>query len=121
MCTFSSSILLYHCFFLLINVHCFKVLAWYDPWIQVTITYEDGSPMEAKGVFRKILEKVQETYRTDLGSKYFAYDGQKNLFTIGALPSNKMDFLVVLENTPSSRSSLVLKHIYHVVIKFKMS
>ncbi|KAF2539728.1 hypothetical protein F2Q68_00022263 [Brassica cretica] len=71
----------------------------------VTITYEDGSPMEAKGGFRKILEKVQETYRTDLGSKYFAYDGQKNLFTIGALPSNKMDFLVVLENTPSSRNN----------------
>ncbi|CAF1775252.1 unnamed protein product [Brassica napus] len=71
----------------------------------VTITYEDGSPMEAKGVFRKILEKVQETYRTDLGSKYFAYDGQKNLFTIGVLPSNKMDFLVVLENTPSSRNN----------------
>ncbi|KAG2274435.1 hypothetical protein Bca52824_056990 [Brassica carinata] len=71
----------------------------------VTITYEDGSPMEAKGVFRKSLEKVQETYRTDLGSKYFAYDGQKNLFTIGVLPSNKMDFLVVLENTPSSRNN----------------
>ncbi|KAF8113373.1 hypothetical protein N665_0050s0031 [Sinapis alba] len=71
----------------------------------VAITYEDGSPMEAKGIFRKILEKVQETYQTDLGSKYFAYDGQKSLFTIGALPSNKMDFSVVLENTPSSRNT----------------
>ncbi|KAJ0266517.1 Argonaute [Hirschfeldia incana] len=71
----------------------------------VAITNEDGSPMEARRIFRKILEKVQETYQTDLGSKYFAYDGQKSLFTIGALPNNKMDFSVVLENTPSSRNN----------------
>lgn len=70
--------------------------------------------MEAQRIFRKILEKVQETYLTELGSKYFAYDGQKNLFTVGALPSNKMDFSVVLEDTISSRCqnfSLVLKHL----------
>ncbi|CAF1775237.1 unnamed protein product [Brassica napus] len=71
----------------------------------VAITYEDGRPVEAKGIGRKILEKVQETYRTDLGSKYFAYDGEKTLFTVGALPSNKMDFSVVLEDTPSSRNN----------------
>ncbi|KAJ4883600.1 Protein argonaute 9 [Raphanus sativus] len=71
----------------------------------VAIKYEDGSPMEAQRIFRKILEKVQETYLTELGSKYFAYDGQKNLFTVGALPSNKMDFSVVLEDTISSRNN----------------
>ncbi|CAN6863478.1 unnamed protein product [Brassica oleracea] len=71
----------------------------------VAITYEDGRPVEAKGIGRKILEKVQETYRTDLGSKYFAYDGEKTLFTVGALPSNKMGFSVVLEDTPSSRNN----------------
>ncbi|RID41562.1 hypothetical protein BRARA_J01515 [Brassica rapa] len=71
----------------------------------VAITYEDGRPVEAKGIGRKILEKVQETYRTDLGSKYFASDGEKTLFTVGALPSNKLDFSVVLEDTPSSRNN----------------
>ncbi|CAH8383280.1 unnamed protein product [Eruca vesicaria subsp. sativa] len=70
----------------------------------VAITYEDGRPVEAKGIGRKILEKVQETYRTDLGSKYFAYDGEKTLFTVGPLPSNKLDFSVVLEDIPSSRN-----------------
>lgn len=44
--------------------------------------------MEAKGIGRKILEKVQETYQIDLGFKHFAYDGDKNLFTVGPLPSN---------------------------------
>lgn len=59
--------------------------------------------MEAKGIGRKILDKVQETYQSDLGAKYFAYDGEKTLFTVGALPSNKLDFSVVLEEIPSSR------------------
>ncbi|CAH2072228.1 unnamed protein product [Thlaspi arvense] len=71
----------------------------------VAITYEDGRPVEAKGIGRKILEKVQETYRIELGSKCFAYDGEKTLFTVGALPSNKLDFSVVLEDTPSSRNN----------------
>ncbi|ESQ42138.1 hypothetical protein EUTSA_v10012624mg [Eutrema salsugineum] len=71
----------------------------------VAITYEDGRPVEAKGIGRRILDKVQETYQTDLGSKYFAYDGEKTLFTVGALPSNKLDFSVVLEDTPSGRNN----------------
>lgn len=62
--------------------------------------------MEAKGIGRKILDKVQETYRSDLGAKYFAYDGEKTLFTVGALPSNKLDFSVVLEDVPSSRCEI---------------
>nr|QNU10184.1 argonaute 9 [Arabidopsis halleri] len=71
----------------------------------VAISYEDGRPVEAKGIGRKILDKVQETYQSDLGSKYFAYDGEKTLFTVGALPSNKLDFSVVLEDIPSSRNN----------------
>ncbi|CAH8362423.1 unnamed protein product [Eruca vesicaria subsp. sativa] len=71
----------------------------------VAITYEDGRPVEAKGIGRKILDKVQQTYQADLGSKYFAYDGEKTLFTVGPLPSNKLDFSVVLEDAPSSRNN----------------
>lgn len=75
--------------------------------MQVAIAYEDGRPVEAKGIGRKILDKVQETYQTDLGAKYFAYDGEKTLFTVGALPSNKLDFSVVLEDMSSSRSDIL--------------
>ncbi|CAA7061156.1 unnamed protein product [Microthlaspi erraticum] len=71
----------------------------------VAITYEDGRPVEAKGIGRKILDRVQETYKSELGSKYFAYDGEKTLFTVGALPSNKLDFSVVLEEAVSSRNN----------------
>lgn len=74
-------------------------------WIQVAITYEDGNPVEAKGIGRKILAKVQETYQTDLGSKHFAYDGDKILFTVGPLPNNKLDFSVVLEDMSCTRSN----------------
>lgn len=88
--------------------NCFNALTYLfclfcDCWMQVAITYEDGRPVEAKGIGRKILDKVQQTYKTDLGSKYFAYDGEKTLFTVGPLPSNKLDFSVVLEDAPSSR------------------
>ncbi|VVB16907.1 unnamed protein product [Arabis nemorensis] len=71
----------------------------------VAIAYEDGRPVEAKGIGRQILDKVQETYKSDLGFKYFAYDGEKTLFTVGALPSNKLDFSVVLEEMASSRNN----------------
>ncbi|WZZ21880.1 hypothetical protein YC2023_123267 [Brassica napus] len=71
----------------------------------VAITYEDENPVEAKGIGRKILAKVQETYQTDLGSKHFAYDGDKTLFTVGPLPNNKLDFSVVLEDMSCTRSN----------------
>lgn len=65
--------------------------------------YEDGRPVEAKGLGRKLLEKVHETYDSDLAGKDFAYDGEKSLFTIGALPRNNMKFTVLLDNVTSSR------------------
>jgi eukaryotic translation initiation factor 2C len=70
----------------------------------VALFYEDGRPVDAKGVGRKILDKVQSTYAADLAGKQFAYDGEKTLFTIGALPRNKLEFNVVLEDVTSSRN-----------------
>ena len=70
---------------------------------QVALFYDDGRPVEQKGVGRKVLDKVHETYHSDLDGKQFAYDGEKTLFTFGALPSNKMDFSVVLEEVSSAR------------------
>lgn len=71
----------------------------------VALFYDDGRPVEQKGVGRKILDKVHQTYHSDLDGKEFAYDGEKTLFTYGALPSNKMDFSVVLEEVSATRAN----------------
>lgn len=69
----------------------------------VTVTYEDGNPVDVKGVGRRVIDKVQETYDTELAGKHFAYDGEKSLFTVGPLPRKKMEFTVVLEDINSNR------------------
>ncbi|CAN4111345.1 unnamed protein product [Withania somnifera] len=71
----------------------------------VAISYEDGNPVEVKGIGRKILDKVHQTYSLELAGKDFAYDGEKSLFTIGALPLNKFEFDVILEDSSSSRTT----------------
>ncbi|KAL3643605.1 hypothetical protein CASFOL_014420 [Castilleja foliolosa] len=35
----------------------------------------------------------------------YAYDGEKSLFTVGALPRNKMEFTVVLDDITSTRNT----------------
>ncbi|MED6191835.1 Protein argonaute-4 [Stylosanthes scabra] len=69
----------------------------------VAMSYEDGNPVEAKGIGRKVIDKVYETY-DELKSKNFAYDGEKSLFTLGSLKENKMEFTVVLEDLTSRRA-----------------
>lgn len=72
----------------------------------VSIFYEDNRPLDGKGIGRKIIDKVHETYESELGKKDFAYDGEKSLFTVGALPRNKMEFTVVLDSvSPKSFGS----------------
>lgn len=71
----------------------------------IAIAYEDGRPVDGKGVGRKILDRVHETYGSEFGGKNFAYDGEKSLFTIGALPSNKLEYDVLLEDMPSNRNN----------------
>lgn len=70
---------------------------------QVALFYEDGRPVDAKGIGRRVLDRVQETYDSELSGKQFAYDGEKSLFTVGALPRNKLEFTVVLEDVTSNR------------------
>lgn len=70
---------------------------------QVSLFYEDGRPVEGKGIGRKVIDRVHETYHSELDEKDFAYDGEKTLFTIGSLPRNKHEFTVVLEDVTSSR------------------
>lgn len=50
-----------------------------------------------------MLDKVYETYESELGGRDFAYDGEKSLFTVGSLPRNKMVFTVVLDAVVSKR------------------
>ncbi|KAG9458483.1 hypothetical protein H6P81_002991 [Aristolochia fimbriata] len=69
----------------------------------VSLFHEDGKPVDGKGVGRKVINKVHETYETELGGKHFAYDGEKALFTVGALPQNNLEFTVVLEDISSNR------------------
>ncbi|KAL7614478.1 hypothetical protein Lser_V15G06693 [Lactuca serriola] len=70
----------------------------------VALFYEDGNPVEAKGIGRKILDMVHKTYESEMGGKGFAYDGEKTLFTVGSLPRTKLEFNVVLENAASNRT-----------------
>ncbi|KAL3636893.1 Protein argonaute-4 [Castilleja foliolosa] len=71
----------------------------------VALFYEDGRPVDGKGIGRKVLDRVRDTYDTELGGKRFAYDGEKSLFTVGALPRNKLEFTVVLDSVTSSRNN----------------
>ncbi|KAF1891789.1 hypothetical protein Lal_00031598 [Lupinus albus] len=68
----------------------------------VALMYEDGRPVEAMGIGRKVIDKISETY-DELQSKNFAYDGEKSLFTIGALPDKKLNFTAVLDEVTSKR------------------
>ena len=50
------------------------------------LNYEDDQPVDEKVLGRKVIDKLQQTYHSELSNKDFAYDGEKNLFTVGALP-----------------------------------
>ncbi|XP_054817018.1 protein argonaute 4A-like [Prosopis cineraria] len=69
----------------------------------VALFYEDGRPVEAKGIGRRVIDKVYETYASELQSKNFAYDGEKSLFTLSSLPHNKLEFKVVLDEISSNK------------------
>eukprot|EP00262_Sarcandra_glabra_P005111 TRINITY_DN16421_c0_g1_i1.p1 TRINITY_DN16421_c0_g1~~TRINITY_DN16421_c0_g1_i1.p1 ORF type:complete len:914 (+),score=151.93 TRINITY_DN16421_c0_g1_i1:78-2819(+) len=69
----------------------------------VALFYEDGRPVDGKGIGRKVIDRVHQTYNTELAGKDFAYDGEKSLFTVGALPQNNLEFTVVLEDVSSNR------------------
>lgn len=71
----------------------------------VSITSEDNRAIENKVLGRKILEKLYQTYSSELSCKRFAYDGEKGLYTVGPLPKNKTDFMVVLEDSYANGGS----------------
>ncbi|XP_003598353.2 protein argonaute 4A [Medicago truncatula] len=68
----------------------------------VALCYQDGHAVEVKGVGRKVIDKLCETYDV-LRNKNFAYDGEKSLFTLRSLHHKKQEFIVVLEEVSSTR------------------
>ncbi|CAK8567057.1 unnamed protein product [Lathyrus sativus] len=65
----------------------------------VTITSEDKRTVECKGFGRKVIDRLHQTYSSELGGKSFAYDGERTLYTVGPLPDNKFEFKILLEET----------------------
>ncbi|XP_012571791.1 protein argonaute 16-like [Cicer arietinum] len=65
----------------------------------VTITSEDKRAVESKGIGRKLIDRLHQTYSSELGGKSFAYDGARTLYTVGPLPHNKFEFKLLLEQS----------------------
>ncbi|KAL2326862.1 hypothetical protein Fmac_020289 [Flemingia macrophylla] len=65
----------------------------------VTITLEDKRSVESKGIGRKVIDKLYQTYSSELGGKRFAFDGGRALYTVGPLPLNKYKLKVLLEES----------------------
>ncbi|KAF0891619.1 hypothetical protein E2562_010604 [Oryza meyeriana var. granulata] len=71
----------------------------------VILKYEDDRLVDGKGVGRKVIDKLQQTYHSELSNKDLAYDGEKSLFTIGALPQVNNEFTVVLEDVATGKTA----------------
>ncbi|XP_020595425.1 protein argonaute 16-like isoform X2 [Phalaenopsis equestris] len=64
----------------------------------VSIKSIDNLAVEGKSIGRKVMDRLCQTCSSELGGKEFVYDGD-NLFTVGPLPCNNYDFIVVLEES----------------------
>ncbi|KAG8489214.1 hypothetical protein CXB51_017213 [Gossypium anomalum] len=60
----------------------------------VTVSSEDSRVVESKRIGRKLVDKLYQTYSSELAGKRFVYDGEKSLYTVGPLPQNKGCLLV---------------------------
>ena len=73
------------------------------------IKSDDDKVVDGKGIGRKVIDKMLQTYSSELAGKDFAYDGEKCLFTVGPLPQNNFEFTVIMEET-SSRYVCIFNH-----------
>ncbi|KAL2493541.1 Protein argonaute 6 [Forsythia ovata] len=69
----------------------------------VSIHYEDGRAVYSKGIGRKVIDKLYQTYYSELAGKRFAYDGANSLYTVGPLPNDCLGFTVILEESIGKR------------------
>lgn len=82
--------------------------------LQVSITSDEKRAVNSKVIRRKIVDKLHETYSSEFAGKKFAYDGEKNLYTVGPLPRNRLEFTVVVEE--SSARQYVLEEFLDCVV-----
>ncbi|XVF09156.1 hypothetical protein REPUB_Repub07fG0067400 [Reevesia pubescens] len=68
-----------------------------------SLFYEDGCLVDGKDVERKVIDRVHETYNSELAGKSFVYDGENSLFTVSAL--NKLEFTIILDDFSSNKRS----------------
>ncbi|CAN4103690.1 unnamed protein product [Withania somnifera] len=71
----------------------------------VSITSDEKRTVNIKGIGRKIIDKLHETYSSEFAGKKFAYDGEKSLYTVGPLPRNRLEFTVVVEESSARHAS----------------
>ncbi|CAA0818079.1 Protein argonaute 4 [Striga hermonthica] len=77
----------------------------------VLISYEDGLEVTKRSTKMSVIDKLCETYKSELDGKAFIYDRTRSLFTPGPLPQNNLHFSVVL-NPVSTKG-------YKVIMLFK--
>ncbi|KAJ4749218.1 Argonaute family protein [Rhynchospora pubera] len=63
----------------------------------VSMKHENENVVENKRMSRKVIEKMFQTYRSELANKDYIYDGERSLFTVGPLSQSMLEFAVVLE------------------------
>lgn len=71
----------------------------------VSITSDEKRDVNSKVIRRKIIDRLHETYSSEFAGKRFAYDGEKNLYTVGPLPRNRLEFTVVVEESSARHAS----------------
>ncbi|KAG5566330.1 hypothetical protein RHGRI_002062 [Rhododendron griersonianum] len=69
----------------------------------VSITSGDNEAVLIKGLKRKVVNKLYQTYFSELPGRRYAYDGEQSLYTVGPLPENRLEFAVVLEESFAKR------------------
>ncbi|KAL5716047.1 Protein argonaute 16 [Ranunculus cassubicifolius] len=63
----------------------------------VSIKSKDNQVIVGKHIGRKVMDRMYQIYYPEMAGKHFAYDGEKALYTVGPLPLNEHEFMVVLE------------------------
>lgn len=70
---------------------------------QVSFYHGNGDPVSGARIRRKLLDKLDQTYKSELAERSFAYDGVKSFYTVGPLPNNNLEFVVVLDHVSMKR------------------
>ncbi|GAB4859397.1 hypothetical protein Ancab_010860 [Ancistrocladus abbreviatus] len=76
----------------------------------VKITSGHDRTIESAVIGRKVIDKLCQTYSSELGGKKVVYDGRKILYSVGPLPSTNFEFTVVLEESIAKSNGSPSEH-----------